>query len=183
MSDVLHRTPPLTPTQQASLAHRARFRAGIESHAPKPAPAVVPLRPDPELADLRGALRSAQTEIDDLRKKAIDITGDVAELKRLIAGNDRIKKIQLLVAEHYGVTRSNLLSAYRGEQYVRPRHVAMYLAKSVTGLSFPVIAKHFGGRDHTTVLHAVRKIERARLTDKALDAALHCLAARLEVAP
>ncbi len=80
----------------------------------------------------------------------------------------RIEEIQKVVARHYNVTKHDLLSARRTRTVVRPRQIAMYLAKTMTPRSFPEIGKRFGGRDHTTVLHAVRKIEGMVADDETL---------------
>ena len=71
----------------------------------------------------------------------------------------RIEDIQRIVARHYNVSRQELVSNRRTRVIVKPRQIAMYLAKTMTPRSFPEIGRRFGGRDHTTVLHAVRKIE------------------------
>jgi chromosomal replication initiator protein len=71
----------------------------------------------------------------------------------------KIEDIQKLVASHYNVSRADILSSRRTANVVRPRQIAMYLAKTLTLRSLPEIGRRFGGRDHTTVLHAVRKIE------------------------
>ncbi|MCC2608238.1 chromosomal replication initiator protein DnaA, partial [Neorhizobium petrolearium] len=71
----------------------------------------------------------------------------------------RIEDIQRIVARHYNVSRQELVSNRRTRVIVKPRQVAMYLSKTMTPRSFPEIGRRFGGRDHTTVLHAVRKIE------------------------
>lgn len=71
----------------------------------------------------------------------------------------RIEEIQRVVARHYSVSKQDLLSNRRTRTIVKPRQVAMYLAKMMTPRSLPEIGRRFGGRDHTTVLHAVRKIE------------------------
>jgi chromosomal replication initiator protein len=71
----------------------------------------------------------------------------------------RIEDIQRVVARHYNVSKADLLSSRRTRTIVRPRQIAMYLSKTLTPRSFPEIGRRFGGRDHTTVLHAVRKIE------------------------
>ncbi len=71
----------------------------------------------------------------------------------------RIEDIQRIVARHYNVSRQELVSNRRTRVIVKPRQIAMYLAKTLTPRSFPEIGRRFGGRDHTTVLHAVRKIE------------------------
>ena len=71
----------------------------------------------------------------------------------------KIEDIQKLVASHYNVSRADILSSRRTATVVRPRQIAMYLSKALTLRSLPEIGRRFGGRDHTTVLHAVRKIE------------------------
>ncbi len=71
----------------------------------------------------------------------------------------RIEDIQRVVARHYNVSRQELVSNRRTRVIVKPRQIAMYLSKTMTPRSFPEIGRRFGGRDHTTVLHAVRKIE------------------------
>ncbi|WP_274630488.1 chromosomal replication initiator protein DnaA [Arvimicrobium flavum] len=71
----------------------------------------------------------------------------------------RIEDIQRIVARHYNVSKTELLSNRRTRTIVKPRQIAMYLSKVMTPRSLPEIGRRFGGRDHTTVLHAVRKIE------------------------
>jgi chromosomal replication initiator protein len=80
----------------------------------------------------------------------------------------RVEDILRIVAKHYGVSRSDLLSSRRTANVVRPRQIAMYLAKTLTLRSLPEIGRRFGGRDHTTVLHAVRKIDGCVANDKVL---------------
>ncbi|HEV7253264.1 MAG TPA: chromosomal replication initiator protein DnaA [Mesorhizobium sp.] len=80
----------------------------------------------------------------------------------------RIEDIQRVVAKHYNVSKTELLSNRRTRAVVKPRQVAMYLAKVMTPRSLPEIGRRFGGRDHTTVLHAVRKIEELAGTDGTL---------------
>ena len=93
------------------------------------------------------------------------VTMDLAEreIRDLIRPQEpkrvKIEDIQRIVARHYNVSRGDLLSSRRTANVVRPRQVAMYLAKTLTLRSLPEIGRRFGGRDHTTVLHAVRKIE------------------------
>jgi chromosomal replication initiator protein len=97
------------------------------------------------------------------------------ELKRV-----RIEEIQRIVARHYNVSRSDLLSSRRTANVVRPRQIAMYLAKTLTLRSLPEIGRRFGGRDHTTVLHAVRKIEGLIGIDNALAAEIEALKSQLQ---
>lgn len=80
----------------------------------------------------------------------------------------KIEDIQRIVAKHYQVSRADVLSSRRTQNVVRPRQVAMYLSKVLTLRSLPEIGRRFGGRDHTTVLHAVRKIDELAKTDQAL---------------
>jgi chromosomal replication initiator protein len=80
----------------------------------------------------------------------------------------KIEDIQRMVARQYNVSRADLLSSRRTANVVRPRQIAMYLAKALTLRSLPEIGRRFGGRDHTTVLHAVRKIETLASSDSTL---------------
>jgi chromosomal replication initiator protein len=102
------------------------------------------------------------------------VTMDMAEraVRDLVRESDpkrvKIEDIQRVVARRYNVSRSDLLSSRRTANVVRPRQIAMYLAKLLTLRSLPEIGRRFGGRDHTTVLHAVRKIESLVGNDPAL---------------
>ncbi len=90
----------------------------------------------------------------------LDSTQDL--LRDLLRANDRklsIDDIQKKVAEYYNIRITDMHSARRSRQVARPRQVAMYLAKQLTSRSLPEIGRKFGGRDHTTVMHAIRKVE------------------------
>jgi chromosomal replication initiator protein len=87
----------------------------------------------------------------------------------------RIEDIQRVVARHYNVSKTELLSNRRTRTIVKPRQIAMYLAKVMTPRSLPEIGRRFGGRDHTTVLHAVRKIEDLSGHDNSLAQELELL--------
>ncbi len=89
-------------------------------------------------------------------------------LHDLLRANDRrvtIEEIQKRVSEHFNLRVTDLHSARRARAVARPRQVAMYLSKQLTARSLPEIGRKFGGRDHTTVMHAVRKIEELKATD------------------
>jgi chromosomal replication initiator protein len=73
------------------------------------------------------------------------------------------------VADYFNVRLADLLSARRARAVARPRQVAMYLSKQFTARSLPEIGRKFGGRDHTTVMHAVKRIDELRASDSALD--------------
>ncbi|MGQ7114103.1 helix-turn-helix domain-containing protein, partial [Escherichia sp. TWPC-MK] len=83
--------------------------------------------------------------------------------RRVVTTTKRIANIQKTVAEYYKIKVADLLSKRRSRSVARPRQMAMALAKELTNHSLPEIGDAFGGRDHTTVLHACRKIEQ-RLT-------------------
>ena len=87
----------------------------------------------------------------------------------------KIDDIQKLVASHYNISRADILSSRRTANVVRPRQIAMYLSKVMTLRSLPEIGRRFGGRDHTTVLHAVRKIEELVAKDKSLAEVIELL--------
>jgi chromosomal replication initiator protein len=93
----------------------------------------------------------------------------LADVLRAHSRRLTIDEIQRRVAEHYTLKLNDLLSARRAREVARPRQVAMYLAKMLTPRSLPEIGRRFGGRDHTTVMHAVRQIEKLRATDHELD--------------
>jgi chromosomal replication initiator protein len=112
-------------------------------------------------------LEMAEREMRDLIRPA--------EPKRV-----RIEDIQRIVARQYNVSRADLLSSRRTANVVRPRQVAMYLAKVLTLRSLPEIGRRFGGRDHTTVLHAVRKIEALSGNDTALAEEIEGLKRQLQ---
>ncbi|WP_244488181.1 chromosomal replication initiator protein DnaA [Aureimonas sp. Leaf454] len=92
----------------------------------------------------------------------------------------RIEDILKFVSRHYNVSKTDILSARRTRTIVRPRQIAMYLAKTMTPRSLPEIGRRFGGRDHTTVLHAVRKIEGERLADEKLGEELDLIRRMIE---
>ncbi|WP_245396614.1 chromosomal replication initiator protein DnaA [Jiella sonneratiae] len=92
----------------------------------------------------------------------------------------RIEDILKFVSRHYNVTRTDLLSSRRTKTIVRPRQIAMYLAKTMTPRSLPEIGRRFGGRDHTTVLHAVRKIEGERSRDETFSNELDLIRRMIE---
>lgn len=89
-----------------------------------------------------------------------------------------IRRIQEIVCEYFSMTAKDLLGPRRDQRIVRPRQVAMYLCKEITGASYPEIGTQFGGKDHTTVIHACRKVE-ANLEDHYIRTSLENIQARL----
>ncbi len=109
-----------------------------------------------------------------------EITLDLAQdcLADILRSSDRklsIEEIQRKVAEHYNVRLSDLIGPKRLRTIARPRQVAMYLSKQLTPRSLPEIGRRFGGRDHTTIMHGVRKIEELMTTDSQLSDDLQLL--------
>jgi chromosomal replication initiator protein len=118
-----------------------------------------------------------------LSGKPIDLEFTQATLADLLRANQRrvtIDEIQRKVCEHYRIRQSEMSSARRAREVARPRQIAMYLAKQLTPRSLPEIGRRFGGRDHTTVIHAVRQIEKLRLIDVELDGDVRLLLRQLE---
>jgi chromosomal replication initiator protein len=112
--------------------------------------------------DLDGAVNRLLAHTT-LAGAALTIEAAEAAIRDLVRARDpkrvKIEEIQKLVATHFNVSRADILSSRRTANVVRPRQIAMYLSKMMTPRSLPEIGRRFGGRDHTTVLHAVRKIE------------------------
>ncbi len=113
------------------------------------------------------------------------VTLDSAQelLHDLLRANDRrvtIDEIQKKVAEHYNIKIADMHSARRSRSVARPRQVAMYLAKQLTARSLPEIGRKFGGRDHTTVMHAVRKIDELCSGDRSFAEDVELLRRMLE---
>ncbi|MEE2689670.1 MAG: chromosomal replication initiator protein DnaA [Pseudomonadota bacterium] len=115
------------------------------------------------------------------RPITLETTHDV--LHDILRANDRkvtIEEIQKRVAEHFNVRLSEMYSARRARAVARPRQIAMYLSKQLTARSLPEIGRKFGGRDHTTVMHAVRRVEELKLTDRGFGEDVELLRRMLE---
>lgn len=140
-----------------------------------PAPVKVPndvieflaLKITSNIRELEGALNRIVAHVT-LVGRPINLETTQEVLRDLLKSNDRrltIEDIQKRVAEFYCIKISDMQSPRRSQALVRPRQVAMYIAKNHTMRSLPEIGRKFGGRDHTTVLYAVRKIEELRIKD------------------
>ncbi|MFT6624348.1 MAG: chromosomal replication initiator protein, partial [Cycloclasticus sp.] len=121
--------------------------------------------------ELEGALRRVLANASFTGQPiTLDFTKEA--LRDLIALQNKrisIDNIQKTVAEYYKIRMSDLLSSKRTRSIARPRQVAMALAKELTSYSLPEIGSQFGGRDHTTVLHATRKIKELRDSEQKID--------------
>jgi chromosomal replication initiator protein len=133
--------------------------------------------------DLEGALNRLLAH-SKLTGQPVTLEMAEREVRDLIRPQEprrvKIEEIQRVVARQYNVSRADLLSSRRTANVVRPRQVAMYLAKTLTLRSLPEIGRRFGGRDHTTVLHAVRKIENLVNNDSALAEEIELLKRQLQ---
>jgi len=133
--------------------------------------------------ELEGALNRI-VAYANLVGREVTLEGTQEVLQDLLRSNDRrvtIEEIQKRVAEHYNVRLSEMHSARRARAVARPRQVAMYLSKQLTSRSLPEIGRKFGGRDHTTVMHAVRKIDELRAGDNEFAEDVELLRRMLEV--
>ena len=132
--------------------------------------------------ELEGALnRIAAYAMMSGRAIDLEFVGEV--LANILRANQRrisIDEIQGKVSDHYRIRKAEMTSARRAREVARPRQVAMYLSKQLTPRSLPEIGRRFGGRDHTTVIHAVRQIEKLRAQDAELDADIRLLTRQLE---
>ncbi len=117
--------------------------------------------------ELEGALNRIVAH-SELIGREITLENTQELLHDLLRASDRhitIDEIQKRVAEHFNIRLSDMHSPRRARAVARPRQVAMYLAKQLTTRSLPEIGRKFGGRDHTTVMHAVKRIDQLRATD------------------
>jgi chromosomal replication initiator protein len=134
------------------------------------------------IRDLEGALNRV-VAYAQLTGVEIDLDFAVATLGDVLRGAERrvtIDEIQKAVSAHFELKPVDLVSARRAVVVARPRQIAMYLAKRLTTRSLPEIGRKFGGRDHSTVIHAVRRIEELRDTDREIDTAVRYLLRELE---
>lgn len=132
--------------------------------------------------ELEGALNRL-VAYANLVGRAITLETAQEVLHDLLRANDRrvtIEEIQKRVAEHFNVKLSEMHSARRSRGIARPRQVAMYLSKQLTARSLPEIGRKFGGRDHTTVMHAVRKVDELKQSDSSFAEDVELLRRMLE---
>ena len=134
------------------------------------------------IRELEGALNRVVAHGQMLgREITVEMAQDV--LHDLLRQADRkvtVDEIQQRVAAHYNIKLAEMSSPRRARSVARPRQVAMYLAKQLTTLSLPQIGKRFGNRDHTTVMHAVRKIEELKISDLSIAEDVELLKRQLQ---
>lgn len=115
------------------------------------------------------------------REITMDMTQDcLADVLRVSERKVTVEEIQRRVSEHYNIRLSELIGPTRVRNVARPRQIAMYLSKSLTSRSLPEIGRRFGGRDHTTIMHGVKRIEDLRGRDSQVAEDLELLRRALE---
>jgi chromosomal replication initiator protein len=182
-------TPVMTDTLRRGIDKRIAFRQKIAEKsaalAKVPLPQECIMQPSVVQIDI-AEHRDADTSIEIVACNGqvvfVGMT-EVAEaaetISRGIAGRLTIDRIQATVCRFYKVPRVDILSERRTAAIVRPRQVAMYLARTMTMRSLPEIGRRFGGRDHTTVLSGVRKIEGLLIGDIKLQDEIRAIKDRL----
>ena len=136
-------------------------RKQLNANVPEAVLEFLALKVTSNIRELEGALNRIVAHAD-VAKQVITLESTQEVLQDLLRSHDRritIDEIQRKVAEHYNIRLADMHSARRSRNVARPRQVAMFLAKQLTARSLPEIGRKFGGRDHTTVMHAVRKVE------------------------
>ncbi|MBU0499693.1 MAG: chromosomal replication initiator protein DnaA [Gammaproteobacteria bacterium] len=161
--------PPELETRVAILKHKALQLFGVD--IPNEVAFFIGKRFISNIRELEGALRRviASTRFTG---QAINIETTREALRDMLAVQDKlitIENIQKIVSEYFKIRLSDLLSPSRSRAVARPRQIAMSLAKELTNHSLPEIGRAFGGRDHTTVLYAVRKVVELRQSDNRID--------------
>jgi len=161
----------------ATLAQQGRF-------LPSARPDVLQFLADrftDSVRELEGALNTLVARVGaDVARLTLDDAQSI--LRPHLSCNERkvtVDVIQKTVAEHYNLKQADLISERRARAVARPRQVAMWLAKQITTRSLPDIGRRFGGRDHTTVLHAVRRIESLKGEDASIARDLDVLLRKL----
>ncbi len=161
----------------ATLAQQGRF-------LPSARPDVLQFLADrftDSVRELEGALNTLVARVGaDVARLTLDEAQSI--LRPHLSCNERkvtVDMIQKTVAEHYNLKQADLISERRARAVARPRQVAMWLAKQITTRSLPDIGRRFGGRDHTTVLHAVRRIESLKAEDAGIARDLDVLLRKL----
>jgi chromosomal replication initiator protein len=143
---------------------------------------LIAARINTNIRELEGALNRV-VAYAQLTGQRVDMDFAVQTLGDTLRGAERrvtIDDIQKLVTQFFDLKPLDMVSARRSRSVARPRQIAMYLAKRLTTRSLPEIGRKFGGRDHSTVIHAVRKIEQLRDTDREIDSAVRVLLRELE---
>ena len=166
--------PPELEMRVAILINKARVE---DAEMPEEVAFFVAKNVRSNVRELEGALRKILA-YSRFNQKEVSIQLAREALRDLLSIQNRqisVENIQKTVADYYKIKVADMYSKKRPASIARPRQIAMYLAKELTQKSLPEIGELFGGRDHTTVLHAVRKISAERQTNTELNQQLHVL--------
>lgn len=156
---------------QAHLARKKRLFARTEPIEQKPRPKIIMI--------VNGRQQIEKPPQPEPVKRDFLFLASVPEQPEPFIRTPKTAVIQRIVARHFGLTVVDILSHRRTLNVARTRQIAMYLCRTMTLRSLPDIGRYFGGKDHTTVLHSVRKIAALRLTDPDLDQTIQTLEAKL----
>ncbi len=132
--------------------------------------------------ELEGALNKV-VALSSLVGKEITLDNTYELLRDLIRSSERvisIDEIQKRIAEHYNIKLSDMVSTRRNRAIARPRQIAMYLSKNLTSKSLAEIGRKFGGKDHTTIMHAIKNIDKLKQTDSEICEDLHIITKMLQ---
>ena len=171
---------PSTPELRRTVLDRRA--AELEVRVPGEVIELLACRITSSIRELEGALNRI-VAYAQLTGATIDLAFATQTLGDQLRGAQRrvtIDQIQKAVSDHFELKPLDLVSARRARAVARPRQIAMYLAKRLTTRSLPEIGRKFGGRDHSTVIHAVRRIEELRDSDRDVDGAVRVLLGQLE---
>ena len=159
-----------------------KLEALPDVHVPDEVVMFLARRISSNVRELEGALNRIAAYAS-MQNRTIDLEFVGEVLASTLRANQRrisIDEIQTRVSDHYRIRKAEMTSARRAREVARPRQVAMYLSKQLTPRSLPEIGRRFGGRDHTTVIHAVKQIEKLRAQDPELDSDIRLLTRQLE---
>lgn len=147
-----------------------------ELEVPVSEPEIQPRQsPDFDFGPAFAEMTGIDSEMDRLEKRRGEL-----EVMLDFARAYRVDPIVRITAKYFNVSYSDIMSARRTGYIIVPRHAAMYLAKKFTGKSLPEIGRRIGGRDHTTILHAVRRIEQLIEEKPAIKAHIEAISALIE---
>lgn len=166
----------VTPTQRAAIERQQQFRASIAAKAAELADRKTRLKLAAiPIAAIEAPLVSAPSVAVVSQDELIKSVSDWFVVLPSGEGHPQVRDIQKAVCKHYGVELSDMLSHRRTANIVKPRQVAMFLCKELTVRSLPEIGRRFGGRDHTTVIHSIKRVRRLMLSDADLAHAVAML--------
>jgi chromosomal replication initiator protein len=165
-----------------NILHAKVAALGSRAHVPDDVIEFLARKITTNVRELEGALNRV-TAFALLVNKPISLEFTRETLADILRAQEKkltIDEIQRKVADYYGLKVADLLSERRAREVARPRQIAMYLAKKMTPRSLPEIGRRFGKRDHTTVMHAVKKVEQLRAQDREIDSDVATLARLLD---